>query len=188
MSCWASSLMRTSRLSICSLRGECICPFCSQIRPVVATTTLAPGMMCVQWNIALSYFVLAVLAIASSLPTGLTKRACWSSSRSRELSSLVMALPAGFSLWATPKRRFVVMANQASRNVSDLVLPAPKTPAMANEDRPDCRAETMDRAIERMWAPSVPAAEQSCRLKPVAWGQYRGVLADARSPKRACKL
>ena len=70
MSCWASSLMRTSRLSICSLRGECICPFCSQIRPVVATTTLAPGMMCVQWNIALSYFVLAVLGIASSFING----------------------------------------------------------------------------------------------------------------------
>ena len=94
--------------------------------------------------------MLAVLATASSLPTGLTKRVCWSSSRSRELSSLVMALPAGFSLWATPNRRLAVIANQASKNVSDLVLPAPKTPATANVDRPDCRAETMDRAIERI--------------------------------------
>ena len=42
-----------------------------------------------------------------------------------------MALPAGFSLWATPKRKLVAIANQASKNVSDLVLPAPKTPAMA---------------------------------------------------------
>ena len=33
-------------------------------------------------------------------------------------------------------------------------------------DRPDCRADTMDRAIERMWALSVPAAEHSCRPKP----------------------
>ena len=59
---------------------------------------------------------------------------------------------------------------------------------MAKEDRPDCRAETMDRAIERMWAPSVPAAEHSCRLKPVAWGQYRGVsavlLEHATQPKK----
>ena len=68
----------------------------------------------------------------------------------RDLESLVMALPAGFSLWATPNRRLVVIANQASKNVSDLVLPAPKTPATANVDRPDCRAETMDRAIERI--------------------------------------
>ena len=86
--------------------------------------TLAPSMILAQWSMALSYFVLAVSAFASSLPTGRTKRVCWSSSRSRELSSLVMALPAGFSLWATPNRRLVVIANQANRNVSDLVLPS----------------------------------------------------------------
>ena len=40
ISCWASSLMRTSRLSICAPRGECVCPFCSQIRPVVAQLLL----------------------------------------------------------------------------------------------------------------------------------------------------
>ena len=76
------------------------------------------------------------------------KRVCWSSFKSRELSNLVIARPAGFSLWATPKRRLVVLANHASRKVSDLVLPAPKTPAMAKVDRPDCRAATMDRAID----------------------------------------
>ena len=53
-------------------------------------------------------------------------------------------------LWATPKRRLVVMANHASRKVSDLVLPAPKTPAVAKVDRPDCRAATMDRAMDMM--------------------------------------
>ena len=56
----------------------------------------------------------------------------------------------GFSLWATPKHKLVVIANQASKNVSDLVLPAPKTPAMANVDRPDWRAETMESAMERI--------------------------------------
>ena len=40
------------------------------------------------------------------------------------------------------------VANQASRNVSDLVLPAPKTPATASVDRPDCKAETRDRAMD----------------------------------------
>ena len=79
-------------------------------------------------------------------------------------------------------------ANQASKKVSDLVFPAPKTPAIASVDRPDCNAETMDRAIEKIWALSVHAASYNCWPKPVAWGQYRGVLADARSPKRACKL
>ena len=62
----------------------------------------------------------------------------------------MIALPAGFSLWATPNRKLVVIASQASKDVSDLVLPAPKTPAMASVDRPDCKAETMDSAIERM--------------------------------------
>ena len=166
-------------------RGECICPFCSQMSPVVVTTTFAPGMRPVLWNIALSYLVLAVLAVASSLPTGLMKRVCWSSFRSKELSNLVMARPAGFSLWATPNRRLVVRANQASRKVSDLVFPAPKTPAIADVERPDCRAETMDRAIERIWALSVPAAVHSCLPKPVAWGQYRGVSAVAKRPNSA---
>ena len=94
--------------------------------------------------------MLAVLAAASSLPTGLIKRACWSSSSSRELKSFVMALPAGFSLWATPNRKLVVIANQASKNVSDRVLPAPKTPAMASVDRPVWRAEASESAMERM--------------------------------------
>ena len=54
---------------------------------------------------------------------------------------MVIALPAGFSLWATPNLKLVVIANQASKNVSDLVLPAPKTPAIASVDRPDCKAD-----------------------------------------------
>ena len=48
-------------------------------------------------------------------------------------------------------------------------------------ERTDCRAETMDRAIERMWALSLPAAEHSCWPKPVAWGQHRRVSAVTRS-------
>ena len=67
---------------------------------------------------------------------------------SRSITSSVVPQPAGFSLWATPNRRLVVIANQASRNVSDLVLPAPKTPATASVDRPDCKAETRDRAMD----------------------------------------
>ena len=55
-----------------------------------------------------------------------------SSFRSKELSNLVMARPAGFSLWATPNRRLEVRANQASKKASDLVFPAPKTPAIAD--------------------------------------------------------
>ena len=54
MSCWASSLMSTSRLSMCALKGEWVCPFCSHMRPGVATTTRAPGMIPVQWYMTLS--------------------------------------------------------------------------------------------------------------------------------------
>ena len=46
------------------------------------------------------------------------------------------------------------------------VLPAPKTPAMANVDRPDWRAEARESAIERMWALSVPAAAHNCWPNP----------------------
>ena len=42
--------------------------------------------------------------------------------------------------------------------------------------------------MERIWALSVPAAVHNCLPNPEAWGQYRGVLAVARSPKSACKL
>ena len=186
ISCWASSLMRTSRLSICAPRGECVCPFCSQIRPVVAQLLLPWYDACAVEH---SFVILRVGSIGDCF---------FFTNRSHEKGLLVVKVqraqqfgdgsPCWIFLWATPKRRFVVIANQASRNVSELVLPAPKTPAMAKEDRPDCRAETMDRAIERMWALSVPAAEHSCRLKPVAWGQYRGVSAVTNRPKSACRL
>ena len=130
MSCWASSLTSLSTLSMCTRSGEWIYAFCSHARPVVAMTTLAFGMADAQVCVARSCGVLAVLASASSLPTRLTKSRACSSSRSREVRSLVIAQPAGFSLWATPIFKFVVMAIHARRNVRDRVLPAPKTPAL----------------------------------------------------------
>ena len=98
MSCWASSLTSISTLSICTRNGEWICPFCSHTRPVVAMTTLAFAMAAAQVCVARSYGVRAVLASASSLPTGRTKSRKCSSSRSKDVRSLVIALPAGFSL------------------------------------------------------------------------------------------
>ena len=56
--------------------------------------TFAPGIRPVQWNMLLYHSCWQDWRLL--LPTGLTKRVCWSSSRSRELSSLVMALPAEF--------------------------------------------------------------------------------------------
>ena len=66
MSCCASSPTRMSTCSMCTLSAECICAFCSHTKPVVAMTTLALGIAPEQYCMAMSYLVLAALAMCSS--------------------------------------------------------------------------------------------------------------------------
>ena len=73
----------------------------------------------------------------------------WSGSRSKAVSNLVIARPAGFSLCTTAILRCVVRASQARRKVRDRVLPAPKTPPTARVDLPDRRASARLEAIAR---------------------------------------
>ena len=127
ISCCASSPTRMSTCSMCTLSAECaICAFCSHTSPVVAITTLALGMAPEQYCMAMSYLVLAALAMCSSRLTALTKSFACSLSKASDPRSLVMARPAGFSLWTTPILRLVVKANQTKRNVRDLVFPRTK--------------------------------------------------------------
>ena len=105
-------------------------------------------------------------------------------SKASDPRSLVMARPAGFSLWTTPILRLVVKANQTKRNVRDLVFPAPKTPATASVDLPVCRAAAKENATDMVWALSVRAALRSFKLSTVADGQCLGALPIISSAKR----
>ena len=87
---------------------------------------------------------------------------------SKAVSSLAMALPAGFSLCTTAILRWVVRASQASRKVRDLVLPAPKTPATARVDLPDLRASARLEASETMCPLSCRAAVPRATAKSAA--------------------
>ena len=127
------------------LSAECTCAFCSHTKPVVAMTTLALGIAPEQYCMAMSYLVLA--ALWSSRLTALTKSFACSLSKASDPRSLVMARPAGFSLWTTPILRLVVKANQTKRNVRDLVFPA-QTPATASVDLPVCRAAAKENATD----------------------------------------
>ena len=138
MSCWASSLISRSTLSICTRKGEWSCPSCSQTRPVVAMTTLALGIAAAQLCAARSYGVRAVLASASSLPTGRTKSCACSASRSREVRGLVIAR-AGF-LCEQPQPLSSCDGNRQQK-CKRSGLASAKTPATACVERPVCKAE-----------------------------------------------
>ena len=43
MSCWASSPIRISTCSMCTLSDECMCAFCSHTNPVVALVAPSGG-------------------------------------------------------------------------------------------------------------------------------------------------
>ena len=127
-------------------------------------------------------------AAASSRPTALTNSLACSLSKHSKANSLVIARPAGFSLWTTPILRLVVMASHTRRKVRDRVFPAPKTPAMAKVDRPVWRAAANESATDIMWALSVRAAMHSFMPVSVARGQYLGVSPVTSSAKSECRL
>ena len=105
MSCWASSLTRTSTLSIWARRGECACPFCSQNESSGCDNNFGARYEAS----AMKHGLVTFLAVAFSLPIELE-------------GSLVIARPAEFSLWTTPIFKLVVIARQARRSMSGFYL------------------------------------------------------------------
>ena len=85
-------LSRNGWLSMCTRSGEWTCPFCSHTRPVVDHFRLR-DCICTRMGRQI---------IWGACHAGLTKSWAWSASRSREVSNLVIARLAGFSLCTTP--------------------------------------------------------------------------------------